>query len=110
MNNISKINDKVDYKGKSYIVYNENPEDKDAWILAPDPEFDETDFIVVKKVNIDAKNVIVDFLENEETKETWDSFIAIMFDKFGDEIAEMLYPICERTEYSYSKPITKRKI
>jgi len=56
----------------------------------------------VKKIN--------DFLENEEASETWDSFIMMMYDKFGDEIVEMLDPVCKLVGYSYSSGNISKKI
>lgn len=52
------------------------------------------------------KENIIDFIENDETKFTWGNLVEMLFDKFGDEISELLHGICEKTEYEYIK-ITK---
>jgi hypothetical protein len=49
-----QINDKVTYKGKDYVVYNEVGEDKKTWLLAPTPDSNETDFIEVGKVELES--------------------------------------------------------
>jgi len=44
---------------------------------------------------------IIDFLDSDETKLSWDDFVSMLHNKFGDEIDCMLPGICDRVEYKY---------